>query len=240
MTCPILCSHSVRLWVCLKPWFSVKRFVGSQASDVSRSRGASLMARPGNSLVAAIRSQHHADSQQLNAPCRFCHSNSRSFKAKRNGRFVRLGSCLSFLSLSLSRSHQHTMTRLWRSFDSQTYLRCCRSDSPASAETMHWGVVFDSEIMRLYSPYVCSEVILVHSSQCDASPVWFRQFKCLFFKEKNVFCYLIPPLRLLMLCTLFLYCHPICPSSSLVFPLCMFCLFIPNCICLCETYTNYM
>ncbi|KAI3355527.1 hypothetical protein L3Q82_017905 [Scortum barcoo] len=35
------------------------------ASDVSRSRGASLMARPGNSLVAAIRSQHHTDPQQM-------------------------------------------------------------------------------------------------------------------------------------------------------------------------------
>lgn len=44
-----------------------------QASDVSRSRGASLMARPGNSLVAAIRSQHYADSQQLSAPCKPCH-----------------------------------------------------------------------------------------------------------------------------------------------------------------------
>lgn len=41
-----------------------------QASDVSRSRGASLIARPGNSLVAAIRSQHYADSQQLSAPCK--------------------------------------------------------------------------------------------------------------------------------------------------------------------------
>ncbi|KAG7232131.1 hypothetical protein INR49_009516 [Caranx melampygus] len=40
----------------------------SRASDVSRSRGASLMARPGNSLVAAIRSQHHGDSQQVTAP----------------------------------------------------------------------------------------------------------------------------------------------------------------------------
>lgn len=32
------------------------------------------MARPGNSLVAAIRSQHHADSSQQSAPCRNCHS----------------------------------------------------------------------------------------------------------------------------------------------------------------------
>lgn len=46
-----------------------------QASDVSRSRGASLMARPGNSLVAAIRSQH-ADPQQLSAPCRLTLNNS--------------------------------------------------------------------------------------------------------------------------------------------------------------------
>lgn len=48
--------------------------VYSQASDVSRSRGASLMARPGNSLVAAIRSQHNKNSQQLTAPCKHCHN----------------------------------------------------------------------------------------------------------------------------------------------------------------------
>ncbi|XP_053198210.1 E3 ubiquitin-protein ligase HECW1 [Scomber japonicus] len=41
----------------------LRSYSAGEASDVSRSRGASLMARPGNSLVAAIRSQHHA-------PCR--------------------------------------------------------------------------------------------------------------------------------------------------------------------------
>ncbi|XP_040922008.1 E3 ubiquitin-protein ligase HECW1 [Toxotes jaculatrix] len=46
----------------------LRSYSAGEASDVSRSRGASLMARPGNSLVAAIRSQHHADSQQLTAP----------------------------------------------------------------------------------------------------------------------------------------------------------------------------
>lgn len=45
-------------------------FFSFQASDVSRSRVASLMARPGNSLVAAIRSQHHSDNVQPNAACR--------------------------------------------------------------------------------------------------------------------------------------------------------------------------
>ncbi|XP_059183088.1 E3 ubiquitin-protein ligase HECW1 [Centropristis striata] len=43
----------------------LRSYSAGEASDVSRSRGASLMARPGNSLVAAIRSQH---SQQLTAP----------------------------------------------------------------------------------------------------------------------------------------------------------------------------
>nr|XP_046226812.1 E3 ubiquitin-protein ligase HECW1 isoform X2 [Scatophagus argus] len=46
----------------------LRSYSAGEASDVSRSRGASLMARPGNSLVAAIRSQHHADSQQQSAP----------------------------------------------------------------------------------------------------------------------------------------------------------------------------
>uniref|UniRef100_UPI0037E875D6 E3 ubiquitin-protein ligase HECW1 n=1 Tax=Semicossyphus pulcher TaxID=241346 RepID=UPI0037E875D6 len=46
----------------------LRSYSAGEASDVSRSRGASLMARPGNSLVAAIRSQHHGDSQQLTAP----------------------------------------------------------------------------------------------------------------------------------------------------------------------------
>ncbi|XP_024659524.2 E3 ubiquitin-protein ligase HECW1 isoform X3 [Maylandia zebra] len=46
----------------------LRSYSAGEASDVSRSRGASLMARPGNSLVAAIRSQHYADSQQLSAP----------------------------------------------------------------------------------------------------------------------------------------------------------------------------
>ncbi|XP_070783871.1 E3 ubiquitin-protein ligase HECW1 [Enoplosus armatus] len=45
----------------------LRSYSAGEASDVSRSRGASLMARPGNSLVAAIRSQHHADSH-LTAP----------------------------------------------------------------------------------------------------------------------------------------------------------------------------
>uniref|UniRef100_A0A3Q3LCS1 HECT-type E3 ubiquitin transferase n=1 Tax=Labrus bergylta TaxID=56723 RepID=A0A3Q3LCS1_9LABR len=43
----------------------LRSYSAGEASDVSRSRGASLMARPGNSLVAAIRSQHHTDPQQL-------------------------------------------------------------------------------------------------------------------------------------------------------------------------------
>ncbi|XP_047424432.1 E3 ubiquitin-protein ligase HECW1 isoform X2 [Mugil cephalus] len=46
----------------------LRSYSAGEASDVSRSRGASLMARPGNSLVAAIRSQHQADPQQLSAP----------------------------------------------------------------------------------------------------------------------------------------------------------------------------
>lgn len=51
------------------PLLTLSLLLFVQASDVSRSRGVSLMARPGNSLVAAIRSQH-TDPQQLNAPCR--------------------------------------------------------------------------------------------------------------------------------------------------------------------------
>ncbi|XP_028288742.1 E3 ubiquitin-protein ligase HECW1-like [Parambassis ranga] len=46
----------------------LRSYSAGEASEVSRSRGASLMARPGNSLVAAIRSQHHPDPQQLSAP----------------------------------------------------------------------------------------------------------------------------------------------------------------------------
>ncbi|AWP20977.1 putative E3 ubiquitin-protein ligase HECW1 [Scophthalmus maximus] len=45
----------------------LRSYSAGEASDVSRSRGASLMARPGNSLVAAIRGQHPPDSP-LNAP----------------------------------------------------------------------------------------------------------------------------------------------------------------------------
>ncbi|XP_034428470.1 E3 ubiquitin-protein ligase HECW1 isoform X3 [Hippoglossus hippoglossus] len=41
----------------------LRSYSAGEASDVSRSRVASLMARPGNSLVAAIRSQHHTDPQ---------------------------------------------------------------------------------------------------------------------------------------------------------------------------------
>uniref|UniRef100_A0A3P9HBZ0 HECT-type E3 ubiquitin transferase n=1 Tax=Oryzias latipes TaxID=8090 RepID=A0A3P9HBZ0_ORYLA len=46
----------------------LRSYSAGEASEVSRSRGASLMVRPGNSLVAAIRSQHQPDSQQLSAP----------------------------------------------------------------------------------------------------------------------------------------------------------------------------
>uniref|UniRef100_A0A8C7XJ85 HECT-type E3 ubiquitin transferase n=1 Tax=Oryzias sinensis TaxID=183150 RepID=A0A8C7XJ85_9TELE len=43
----------------------LRSYSAGEASEVSRSRGASLMVRPGNSLVAAIRSQHQPDAQQL-------------------------------------------------------------------------------------------------------------------------------------------------------------------------------
>ncbi|XP_074549202.1 E3 ubiquitin-protein ligase HECW1 isoform X2 [Halichoeres trimaculatus] len=46
----------------------LRSYSAGEASDVSRNRGASLMARPGNGLLAAIRSQQHPDSQQLTAP----------------------------------------------------------------------------------------------------------------------------------------------------------------------------
>uniref|UniRef100_A0A8C6LFH8 HECT-type E3 ubiquitin transferase n=1 Tax=Nothobranchius furzeri TaxID=105023 RepID=A0A8C6LFH8_NOTFU len=45
----------------------LRSYSAGEASEVSRSRGASLLARPGNSLVAAIRSQYHTDPQQLTA-----------------------------------------------------------------------------------------------------------------------------------------------------------------------------
>ncbi|KAM8823460.1 E3 ubiquitin-protein ligase HECW1 isoform 2-T2 [Spinachia spinachia] len=43
----------------------LRSYSAGEASDVSRSRGAALMTRPGNSLVAAIRSQHNS---QMSAP----------------------------------------------------------------------------------------------------------------------------------------------------------------------------
>uniref|UniRef100_A0A8D0C8Y3 HECT-type E3 ubiquitin transferase n=1 Tax=Scleropages formosus TaxID=113540 RepID=A0A8D0C8Y3_SCLFO len=43
----------------------LRSYSAGEASEVSRSRGASLLARPGNSLVAAIRSQHHQDPMPL-------------------------------------------------------------------------------------------------------------------------------------------------------------------------------
>ncbi|XP_068160635.1 E3 ubiquitin-protein ligase HECW1 [Antennarius striatus] len=46
----------------------LRSYSAGEASDVSRNRGASLLSRPGNSVVAAIRGQHHAESPQLNAP----------------------------------------------------------------------------------------------------------------------------------------------------------------------------
>uniref|UniRef100_A0A8C5NCT6 HECT-type E3 ubiquitin transferase n=1 Tax=Gouania willdenowi TaxID=441366 RepID=A0A8C5NCT6_GOUWI len=46
----------------------LRSYSAGEASDVSRSRGASLMARPANSLVAALRNQHQADPQHLSAP----------------------------------------------------------------------------------------------------------------------------------------------------------------------------
>nr|XP_057916028.1 E3 ubiquitin-protein ligase HECW1-like isoform X2 [Doryrhamphus excisus] len=45
----------------------LRSYSAGEASDVSRIRGASLMARPANSLVAAIRNQHHADPQSTTA-----------------------------------------------------------------------------------------------------------------------------------------------------------------------------
>nr|XP_046210839.1 E3 ubiquitin-protein ligase HECW1 [Oncorhynchus gorbuscha] len=46
----------------------LRSYSAGEASDVSRSRVASLIHRPGNSLVAAIRSQYHPDSTPLGAP----------------------------------------------------------------------------------------------------------------------------------------------------------------------------
>ncbi|XP_064201617.1 E3 ubiquitin-protein ligase HECW1 [Anguilla rostrata] len=39
----------------------LRSYSAGEASEVSRSRGASLLARPGNSLVAAVRNQHHPE-----------------------------------------------------------------------------------------------------------------------------------------------------------------------------------
>ncbi|CAL8311026.1 unnamed protein product [Merluccius merluccius] len=46
----------------------LRSYSAGEASDVSRSRGSSLMARPGNGLVAAIRRQHPPDSLPLATP----------------------------------------------------------------------------------------------------------------------------------------------------------------------------
>ncbi|CAB1349656.1 unnamed protein product, partial [Coregonus sp. 'balchen'] len=46
----------------------LRSYSAGEASDVSRSRVASLIHRPGNSLVATIRSQYHPDSTLLGAP----------------------------------------------------------------------------------------------------------------------------------------------------------------------------
>ncbi|XP_043921527.1 E3 ubiquitin-protein ligase HECW1 [Protopterus annectens] len=43
----------------------LRSYSAGEASEVSRNRGASLLARPGNSLVAAIRNQHHQESVPL-------------------------------------------------------------------------------------------------------------------------------------------------------------------------------
>ncbi|KAL4635121.1 E3 ubiquitin-protein ligase HECW1-like isoform X1 [Arapaima gigas] len=43
----------------------LRSYSAGEASEVSRSRGASLLTRPGNSLVAAIRSQHHQEAMPL-------------------------------------------------------------------------------------------------------------------------------------------------------------------------------
>ncbi|KAG7488659.1 hypothetical protein MATL_G00036290 [Megalops atlanticus] len=43
----------------------LRSYSAGEASEVSRSRGASLLARPGNSLVAAIRNQYHQDAVPL-------------------------------------------------------------------------------------------------------------------------------------------------------------------------------
>ncbi|XP_038157644.1 E3 ubiquitin-protein ligase HECW1 isoform X2 [Cyprinodon tularosa] len=45
----------------------LRSYSAGEASEVSRNRGASLLARPGISLAAAIRSHHHTDPQQLTA-----------------------------------------------------------------------------------------------------------------------------------------------------------------------------
>uniref|UniRef100_A0A4X2L0Y3 HECT-type E3 ubiquitin transferase n=1 Tax=Vombatus ursinus TaxID=29139 RepID=A0A4X2L0Y3_VOMUR len=43
----------------------LRSYSAGEASEVSRNRGASLLARPGHSLVAAVRSQHHHESLPL-------------------------------------------------------------------------------------------------------------------------------------------------------------------------------
>ncbi|MBN3282077.1 HECW1 ligase, partial [Polyodon spathula] len=46
----------------------LRSYSAGEASEVSRSRGASLLARPGNTLVAAIRNQYHHDAVPLGLP----------------------------------------------------------------------------------------------------------------------------------------------------------------------------
>lgn len=58
-------EKSYCLFMCVCVRVAACFYAFPQASDVSRSRGASLMARPSNGLVAAIRSQYQNDSVPL-------------------------------------------------------------------------------------------------------------------------------------------------------------------------------
>lgn len=120
------------------------------------------MARPGNSLVTAIRNQHHHEALPLGKPRFFFFSKQCSQKWV----LGLLISCVHCLMLPCASPavqsvcpcrvtvtwqikplvyfylFQLTMTRLLHFYANPTFSRCCRSVSPAWPETMHSGTTF--------------------------------------------------------------------------------------------------
>lgn len=130
--------------------FQSHTFILNQASEVSRNRGASLLARPGHSLIAAIRSQHQHESLPLGMYPKSLHLQQPNCCPYREP-FQQ--PCIFFLLFFSFESDSHCVHLAFLALTVQTRLSKNKQDSPDCPVHQHaWPPLFHdtSQLFTLF------------------------------------------------------------------------------------------